>query len=60
MAGRIAYVSDFMVEARSSGLVQRTIDQYGLKGIQVAGAKRRADDRARGAPRNTGIGSFDR
>ena len=38
-AGRIAYVSDFMEEAKSSGLVQRTIDQYGLKGIQVAGAK---------------------
>jgi len=38
-AGRIAYVSDFMEEAKNSGLVQRTIDQYGLKGIQVAGAK---------------------
>lgn len=38
-AGRIAYVSDFIEEAKSSGLVQRTIDQYGLKGIQVAGAK---------------------
>jgi polar amino acid transport system substrate-binding protein len=38
-AGRIAYVSDFMEEAKSSGLVQWTIDKYGLKGIQVAGAK---------------------
>jgi polar amino acid transport system substrate-binding protein len=38
-AGRIAYVSDFIEEAKSSGLVQRTIDQYGLKGIQVAGKK---------------------
>jgi len=38
-ADRIAYVSDFIEEAKSSGLVQRTIDQYGLKGIQVAGAK---------------------
>jgi polar amino acid transport system substrate-binding protein len=37
--GRIAYVSDFVEEAKSSGLVQRAIDQYGLKGIQVAGAK---------------------
>ena len=37
--GRIAYVSEFMEEARSSGLVQRVIDQYGLKGIQVAGVK---------------------
>jgi polar amino acid transport system substrate-binding protein len=38
-AGRIAYVSDFIEEAKSSGLVQRIIDQYGLKGIEVAGAK---------------------
>jgi polar amino acid transport system substrate-binding protein len=37
--GHIAYVSDFIDEAKSSGLIQRTIDQYGLKGIQVAGAK---------------------
>ncbi len=37
--GRITYVSDFIEEAKSSGLVQRTIDQYGLKGIQVAGTK---------------------
>jgi polar amino acid transport system substrate-binding protein len=37
--GRIAYVSEFIEEAKRSGLVQRTIDQYGLKGIQVAGAK---------------------
>jgi ABC-type amino acid transport substrate-binding protein len=38
-AGRIAYVSDFIEEAKSSGLVQRAIDQYALTGIQVAGAK---------------------
>jgi polar amino acid transport system substrate-binding protein len=38
-ADRIAYVSEFIEEAKSSGLVQRIIDQYGLKGIQVAGAK---------------------
>jgi hypothetical protein len=38
-AGRLAYVSDSIEEAKSSGLVQRTIDQYGLKGIQVAAAK---------------------
>ena len=36
---RIAYVSDFIEEAKSSGLVQRTIDQHGLTGIQVVGAK---------------------
>jgi polar amino acid transport system substrate-binding protein len=38
-AGRIAYVSDFIEEAKSSGLVQRAMDQYGLTGIQVAGSK---------------------
>jgi polar amino acid transport system substrate-binding protein len=38
-AGRIAYVSEFIEEAKRSGLVQRIIDQYGLKGIQVAGAE---------------------
>jgi polar amino acid transport system substrate-binding protein len=34
--GRIAYVSDFIEEAKHSGLVQQTIDRYGLKGIEVA------------------------
>jgi polar amino acid transport system substrate-binding protein len=34
--GRIAYVSTFIEEAKHSGLVQQTIDRYGLKGIQVA------------------------
>ena len=38
-AGRVAYVSDFIEEAKRSGVVQRTIDQYGLKGIEVAGPK---------------------
>jgi len=38
-AGRIAYVSAFMEDAKRSGLVQQTIDTYGLKGIQVAGEK---------------------
>jgi polar amino acid transport system substrate-binding protein len=38
--GRIAYVSDFIEEAKNSGLVQRAIDQYGLKGIQVASGKK--------------------
>jgi polar amino acid transport system substrate-binding protein len=46
-AGRIAYMSDFIEEAKSSGLVQRTIDRYGLKGIKVAGAKSPADDSSR-------------
>jgi polar amino acid transport system substrate-binding protein len=38
-SGRIAYVSDFIEEAKRSGLVQRTLDQYGLKGIKVAEAR---------------------
>jgi polar amino acid transport system substrate-binding protein len=38
-AAHIAYVSEFIEEAKSSGLVQQTIDRHGLKGIQVAGAK---------------------
>ena len=35
-ADHIAYVSAFIEEAKHSGLVQQTIDRYGLKGIQVA------------------------
>ena len=35
-AGRIAYLNDFLKEAKTSGLVQQTIDRYGLKGIKVA------------------------
>jgi polar amino acid transport system substrate-binding protein len=38
-AAHIAYVSDFVEEAKSSGLVQQTIDRHGLKGIQVAATK---------------------
>jgi polar amino acid transport system substrate-binding protein len=34
--GRIAYLNDFLKEAKASGLVQQTIDRYGLKGIKVA------------------------
>jgi hypothetical protein len=30
---------DFVKEAKTSGLVQQTIDRYGLKGIQVAASK---------------------
>ncbi|MET0668422.1 MAG: transporter substrate-binding domain-containing protein [Xanthobacteraceae bacterium] len=32
---RLAFVSEFIVEARTSGLVQRAIDQAGLRGIDV-------------------------
>jgi ABC-type amino acid transport substrate-binding protein len=35
-ADRIAYLNDFLREAKASGLVQQTIDRYGLKGIKVA------------------------
>jgi polar amino acid transport system substrate-binding protein len=38
-AGRIGFLSDFIQEAKTSGLVQQTIDRYGLKGIQVAAPK---------------------
>jgi polar amino acid transport system substrate-binding protein len=46
-AARIEYVSDFIEEAKNSGLVQRIIDQYGLKGIQVAGPKSSGDANSR-------------
>lgn len=36
--GRLAYVTEFIEEAKASGLVQQIIDRYGLKGIQVAPA----------------------
>jgi polar amino acid transport system substrate-binding protein len=35
-ADRLAYVSAFIEEAKSSGLVLQTIDRYELKGIRVA------------------------
>jgi polar amino acid transport system substrate-binding protein len=35
-AGRLAYVSEFIEEAKSGGLVKRTIEAAGLRGIQVA------------------------
>ena len=34
--GRLAYISDFIEEAKVSGLVQRVIEPAGLHGIQVA------------------------
>jgi hypothetical protein len=33
---RLAYVSDFVEEAKASGLAQRTIERAGQRGIQVA------------------------
>jgi polar amino acid transport system substrate-binding protein len=35
-AGHVAYVSDFLEEAKATGLVKRTIDQANLRGLQVA------------------------
>jgi polar amino acid transport system substrate-binding protein len=37
-AGRLAYISDFIEEAKSSGLVQRAVERAGLRGVQVAPA----------------------
>jgi polar amino acid transport system substrate-binding protein len=34
-AGRLAYISEFVEEAKASGLVQRAIDRAGLRGVQV-------------------------
>jgi len=34
-AGRLAYISEFVEEAKASGLVQRAIDGAGLQGYQV-------------------------
>jgi polar amino acid transport system substrate-binding protein len=35
-AGRLSYISEFIDEAKASGLVQRAIDDGGLRGIHVA------------------------
>jgi polar amino acid transport system substrate-binding protein len=35
-AGRLAYISDFIEEAKASGLVQRATEGAGLRGVQVA------------------------
>jgi polar amino acid transport system substrate-binding protein len=37
--GHLAYVSEFIEEAKASGLVKQTIERYGLKGIEVAPAE---------------------
>jgi polar amino acid transport system substrate-binding protein len=34
--GRLAYISEFVEEAKASGLVQRAIERAGLAGVQVA------------------------
>ena len=35
-AGHVAYVNDFLEEAKATGLVKHTIDQANLHGLQVA------------------------
>jgi polar amino acid transport system substrate-binding protein len=35
-AGRLAYVSEFIEEAKAGGLVKQTIETAGLRGVQVA------------------------
>ncbi len=35
-AGRLAYISEFIEEAKASGLVKRAIERAGLRGVQVA------------------------
>jgi polar amino acid transport system substrate-binding protein len=37
-AGRLAYITEFIEEAKASGLVQRAIERGGLRGVQVAPA----------------------
>jgi polar amino acid transport system substrate-binding protein len=34
--GRLAYIAEFIEEAKASGLVQRTIERAGVRGVQVA------------------------
>lgn len=36
--GRLAYISEFIEEAKASGMVQRAIERAGLRGVQVAPA----------------------
>ncbi len=37
-AGRLAYISEFIEQAKASGLVQQAIDRAGVRGVQVAPA----------------------
>lgn len=37
-AGRLAYINEFIEEAKTTGLVKRTIEAVGLRGVQVAPA----------------------
>src|SRR5437764_609966 len=35
-AGRLSYVSEFVEQAKASGLIQQAIDRSGVRGVQVA------------------------
>ena len=35
-AGRLAYLTEFVEQAKASGLVQRALDRAGWRGIRVA------------------------
>jgi polar amino acid transport system substrate-binding protein len=37
-AGRLSYFSEFVEQAKASGLVQQAIERAGLQGVQVAPA----------------------
>jgi polar amino acid transport system substrate-binding protein len=39
--GRLAYVSEFIEEAKASGLIQRAIEGAGLRGVRVAAPVKR-------------------
>ena len=38
---RLAYISEFVEQAKASGLVRRAIDRAGKSGYRVAGSARR-------------------
>jgi polar amino acid transport system substrate-binding protein len=42
-AGQLTYVSEFIEEAKASGLVQRVIERAGLRGFQVAPPRKHGD-----------------
>src|SRR5207245_10451145 len=48
-AGRLAYISEFVEEAKASGVVQQAIERGGLRGLHVAppanpGAQKRSEE----------------
>jgi polar amino acid transport system substrate-binding protein len=39
-AGRLAYVNEFVEEAKASGLIMRIIESLGLQGVRIAPAQK--------------------